>query len=143
MPTSKKKKGKKRGKRAPPQDAGGDGRTVFARIAPGRSLHPFHAPYDNARLSNLANSLPSLPPRRVVDAVERCDNLTTEVLTNISGGGYFRRLFDAGLIDVVLGLLGRCENEQFTDVLVGAGANAGDVSYLSMPAASPAKCNGG
>ena len=73
--------------------------------------------------SRFRKKLKTLPPDRVVRDVARGKDLPSRAIGLFSSGpeagddAYLRGLVDAGLINTVLQLLERCEDEKFPDVL--------------------------
>ncbi|KAL7532310.1 hypothetical protein ACHAWF_004089 [Thalassiosira exigua] len=108
----KKSKGKNRAASAlspPPTDNAGPSLSVIVDAGAARRLPDLQQRvlrYRDAMVS-------SLPPEVVVDAIRRGENIPTQAEHNICR----RRLVEAGMVDAVLGLLFRCEDEALTDVL--------------------------
>mmetsp|Transcript_10848 Transcript_10848/g.19720 ORF Transcript_10848/g.19720 Transcript_10848/m.19720 type:complete len:715 (+) Transcript_10848:138-2282(+) len=86
-------------------------------------LQQKHLRYNNTFLTR--------SPASVVEDIRRGKDLSTQAVVALSGSAhdqivYRQRLVDEGMIEVVLGLLKRCVNEEFMDVLVDIGGEEGD-----------------
>ena len=123
MPSNKKKRGGRQNKQK--NNNSGGVRNNGTRIRLGQSEAPTPEKFERIFKKNMKD----VPPEEVVERVRQGMGMSTAIIANHLAPGKGNNvhskclggLVDAGLISVVLALLGRCEEEEFQNVIEADG----------------------